>query len=154
MLNPGDPAPDFELPNADMEMMRLDDFRGSKNLVLYFYPKDDTPGCTLESIEFSDLVEEFGALDTEIVGISKDNCLSHGNFRDKHGLTVWLLADVEGITCEAYGVWQEKEAHGKKSMGIARSTFIIDQEGKVHHALYNIKPGGHAEQVLELVKGL
>jgi peroxiredoxin Q/BCP len=154
MLSPGDPAPAFELPNADLEMTQLSDYVGKKNLVLYFYPKDDTPGCTIEAIEFSDLVEEFEGANTEIFGISRDNCLSHGDFRDKHGLTIRLLADIDGVACEAYDVWREKEAHGEKRMGILRSTFVIDTEGRVRHALYDIKPKGHAATVLELVQSM
>ena len=154
MLKPGDTAPEFELPNADLEMTTSMEFKGDRNLVLYFYPKDDTPGCTLEAIQFSDLVEEFNARETEVIGVSRDNCLSHGDFRDKHGLTVCLLADIDGVVCEAYGVWREKEAHGEKRMGIMRSTFVIDKEGIVRHALYDVKPKGHADAVLELVKGL
>ncbi|PLY15726.1 MAG: peroxiredoxin [Sedimenticola sp.] len=140
MLKPGDPAPDFELPNADFEVTRLADFTGEKNLVLYFYPKDDTPGCTIEALEFSDLLDEFEKLDTDIVGVSRDNCLSHGNFRDKHGLTIRLVSDIDGTLCEDYFVWREKEAHGEKRMGILRSTFIIDKAGKIAHAIYDVKP--------------
>ncbi|MES9869828.1 MAG: peroxiredoxin [Sedimenticola sp.] len=151
MLKPGDSAPNFELPNADLEMTQLADFAGEKNLVLYFYPKDDTPGCTIEALEFSDLVDEFNELDTEVLGISRDNCLSHGAFRDKHGLAIRLLADIDGVMCEDYNVWREKEAHGEKRMGILRSTFIIDKAGKVQHAIYDVKPKGHAEKVLELI---
>ncbi|MES9876960.1 MAG: peroxiredoxin [Candidatus Sedimenticola sp. PURPLELP] len=154
MLKPGDSAPNFELPNADLEMTQLADFTGNKNLVIYFYPKDDTPGCTIEALEFSDLIDEFNELDTEVLGISKDNCLSHGAFRDKHGLTIRLLADIDGVMCEDYDVWREKKAHGEKRMGILRSTFVIDKHGTVQHALYDIKPKGHAEQVLELLKAI
>ncbi len=154
MLKPGDAAPVFELPNADLEMTTSADFIDQRNLVLYFYPKDDTPGCTLEAIQFSDLLEEFNAHDTEVVGISRDSCLSHGDFRDKHGLTICLLADIDGIACDAYGVWREKEAHGEKRMGILRSTFVIDKRGIIRHALYDVKPKGHAEAVLQLVRGL
>lgn len=154
MLRPGDPAPEFELPDADLEMMTSGDFKGKLNLVLYFYPKDDTPGCTLEAIEFSDLLGEFHALDTDVVGVSRDNCLSHGDFRDKHGLGTRLLADIDGVLCQAYGVWREKEAHGVKRMGILRSTFIIDKQGALRHLLYDVKPKGHAAQVLELVREL
>ena len=122
--------------------------------MVYFYPKDDTPGCTMEALEFSDLLEEFSALDTEIFGVSMDNCMSHGDFRDKHGLSITLLADIEGILCKAYDVWQEKEVHGEKRMGINRSTFVIDKQGKVRHALYGVKPKGHAAQVLDMIRGL
>lgn len=154
MLKPGDQAPDFELPSADLEMTVSAEYIGKSNMVLYFYPKDDTPGCTMEAIDFSDLLDEFQALNTEVFGISRDNCLSHGDFRDKHGLTILLLADIDGVLCEAYDVWREKEAHGEKRMGMLRSTFIIDRKGIIRHALYDIKPKGHAAEVLELVKAL
>ncbi|MEJ1461970.1 MAG: peroxiredoxin [Candidatus Sedimenticola sp. (ex Thyasira tokunagai)] len=154
MLKPGDKAPEFELPNADLEVTQSADYIGSKNLVLYFYPKDDTPGCTMEATDFSDLVDGFEALDTEVLGVSRDNCLSHGEFRDKHGLSIGLLADIEGILCEAYDVWREKEAHGKKRMVIMRSTFVIDKAGTIRHALYDVKPKDHAAEVLELVRSL
>jgi len=153
MLQPGDQAPPFSLPDADMERVKLEQYRGKNHLVLYFYPKDDTPGCTIEALEFTDLQPEFGALDTLILGVSKDNCVSHGAFRDKHGIDVRLLADPEGEACEAYDVWREKEAHGEKRMGIVRSTFIVDKSGTIRHALYDIKPKGHAAQVLELLRG-
>jgi len=154
MLQAGDKAPLFSLPDADMERVNLPDRIGHKHLVLYFYPKDDTPGCTMEALEFTDLQPEFAALDTEVMGISRDNCVSHGAFRDKYGLSVRLLADTEGEACEAYGVWREKEAHGERRMGIVRSTFIVDKQGIVRHALYDVKPKGHAEQVLELIREL
>ncbi len=154
MLEPGDKAPIFSLPDADMERVNLETLLGKKNLIIYFYPKDDTPGCTMEALDFTDLQSEFEELDTEILGISKDNCISHGSFRDKYGLSVRLLADTEGEACEAYGVWREKEAHGERRMGIVRSTFIIDKSGDLRYTLYDIKPKGHAADVLELVKGL
>lgn len=153
MIQPGDKAPEFELPDSDMNVIKSSDCAGH-NYVIYFYPKDDTPGCTMEATEFTDLMSEFEKLNTRIVGVSKDNCISHGNFRDKYGLTVRLLADVDGRMCEAFGVWQEKEKNGLKKMGIVRSTFIIDAEGIVRHAIYNVTPKGHAEQILEMVKGL
>lgn len=154
MLQPGDIAPLVSLPDADMDRFHSEQFKGKKHLVLYFYPKDDTPGCTMEALEFTDLQPEFDALDTEIVGISKDTCVSHGAFRDKYGIDVRLLADPEGEVCEAFGVWQEKERHGEKRMGIVRSTFVVDKQGTVRHALYDIKPKGHAQQALDLVRGL
>ncbi len=154
MLNPGDQAPVFSLPDADMERTKLEDLIGSRNLVIYFYPKDDTPGCTMEALEFTDLQPEFDAAETDVLGISRDTCTSHGAFRDKYGLSVRLLADTDGEACEAYGVWQEKEAHGEKRMGILRSTFIVDKQGVVRHALYDVKPKGHAQQVLDLVRVL
>jgi len=154
MLQPGDQAPEFSLPDTDLERVNLEQFRGNSHLVLYFYPKDDTPGCTLEALEFTDLHPEFAALDTQVLGISKDSCDSHGAFRDKYGIDVRLLADTEGEVCEAYDVWREKDARGEKRMGIVRSTFIVDKDGKIRHALYDIKPKDHAARILELVRGL
>jgi peroxiredoxin Q/BCP len=154
MLQPGDMAPEFSLPDADLDRVSLEQFKGNNNIVLYFYPKDDTPGCIIEALEFTDLQPDFEALDVQILGISKDNCVSHGSFRDKHGIDVRLLADTEGEVCDSYGVWREKEAHGEKRMGIVRSTFIVDKEGRIRHALYDIKPKGHAARVLELVQAL
>ena len=153
MLQPGSAAPDFSLPDADMEMFKLSKLRG-KTIVLYFYPKDDTPGCTLEAIEFSDLENEFIKLNSVILGVSKDDCSSHAAFRDKHGLAVNLLADVDGKVCEKYGVWQEKEKDGVRKMGIVRSTFVIDCEGSLRHAQYNVTAKGHAAEILNLIKTL
>ncbi|MEW7974865.1 MAG: peroxiredoxin [Candidatus Thiodiazotropha endolucinida] len=152
MLNPGDKAPPFELPDADMHIINSNHFLGNQNLVIYFYPKDDTTGCTIEALELSDLMDQFSALDTQVIGISRDNCVSHAAFRDKHGLTVRLLADTEGEVCNDYDVWREKEKNGEKRMGILRSTFIIDKTGIIREALYDVKPKGHATQVLEKVK--
>jgi peroxiredoxin len=153
MLKAGDEAPVFNLPDADMAMTDSADLAGNP-YVIYFYPKDDTPGCTMEGIEFTELMTDFEALGAQVIGVSKDTCVSHAAFRDKHGINVRLLADVEGQLCDAYGVWQEKEKNGEKKMGIVRSTFVVDGEGVVRHALYDVKPKGHAEQVLELVKAL
>jgi peroxiredoxin Q/BCP/two-component system osmolarity sensor histidine kinase EnvZ len=152
MLNPGDKAPQFELPDADMHIIKSEQFLGSQNLVIYFYPKDDTTGCTIEALELSDLIDEFSSLDTQVIGISRDNCVSHAAFRDKHGLTVQLLADTDGEVCNDFDVWREKEKNGEKRMGILRSTFIIDKTGIIKEALYDVKPKGHAAQVLEMVK--
>lgn len=136
-----------------MEMLKLSKLRG-KNVVLYFYPKDDTPGCTVEAIEFSDLEDEFIKHNTVILGVSKDDCLSHAAFRDKHGLAINLLADVEGKVCEKYGVWQEKEKDGVRKMGIVRSTFVIDPEGHIRHAQYGVVAKGHAHEILNIVRTL
>jgi peroxiredoxin Q/BCP len=123
--------------------------------VLYFYPKDDTPGCTLEAIDFSDLQDEFLDLDTVVLGVSMDDCMSHGAFRDKHGLAVQLLADAEGEVCEQYGVVQNKQVQGKVTRrGIVRSTFVIDKNGALRHILYGVNARGHASDVLDLVKEL
>ncbi len=154
MLKPGDEAPILEVPDADMHPINTANYRGKKNLVVYFYPKDDTPGCTMEAQDFSDLLPEFETRDTLVFGVSRDTCVSHAQFRDKYGLTVTLVADVEGQACEAYGVWQERERNGEKRMGLVRSTFVIDKNGIVRHALYDVKPKGHAEEVLGLVKQL
>jgi peroxiredoxin Q/BCP/two-component system osmolarity sensor histidine kinase EnvZ len=152
MLNPGEKAPPFELPDADMHIINSKQFLNNQHLVIYFYPKDDTTGCTIEALEFSDLTDEYTALETLVIGISRDSCISHAAFRDKHGLTVQLLADIDGEVCNAFDVWREKEKKGEKRMGILRSTFIIDKEGIVREALYDVKPKGHAAQVLEMVR--
>ena len=154
MLKQGDTAPGFELPTSDMTMLSLAELKGSKHVVLYFYPKDDTPGCTIEAVEFSDLLDEFAAAETVVLGISKDTCISHASFRDKYGLVVQLLADVEGIVSEAYGVWQEKEKDGTKRMALVRSTFVIDKQGIIQSARYNVSPRNHAAEMLELVRAL
>ncbi|MBZ0090646.1 MAG: peroxiredoxin [Burkholderiales bacterium] len=153
MLQIGQAAPDFNLPDADMEMLGLSDCRG-KHVVLYFYPKDDTPGCTLQALELSDLDEAFAKLGCVVLGVSRDDCISHATFRDKHGLTVRLLADTEGEACMAYDVWREKESDGIRKMGIVRSTFIIDRQGVLRHALYGVSPKGHAAEMLKLIKEL
>ena len=153
MLQPGRPAPGFELPDADMNVVSLANFR-DHNVVLYFYPHDDNPGCTIEAIDFSDRDDEFSKLQTVVLGVSMDDCISHGTFRDKHGLAVQLLADMEGEVCGRYGVLHEKEYDGKKKICIQRSTFIIDRKGVVKHAMYGVSARGHAAEVLDLVKKL
>lgn len=153
MLEPGRPAPGFELPDADMNVVNLESFR-NQNVVLYFYPRDGTPGCTMEAIDFSELDDEFARLKTVVLGVSMDDCLSHGAFRDKHGLSVQLLSDMEGEVCGSYGVLVEKEYEGRRKMCIQRSTFIIDGDGMVKHALYGVSPRGHAATVLKLVRHL
>ena len=154
MLQAGQPAPGFELPDADMQAVSLDGFRNHRNVVLYFYPKDDTPSCTMQAIDFSDRLDEFTGLETEVLGISMDDCLSHGSFRDKHGLAMQLLADVDGEVCGDYGVLHEKEHDGKKKTCIRRSTFIIDKHGVLRHALYGVSPRGHAAEVLGLIRNM
>lgn len=152
MLQPGQPAPVFDLPDADMNMVSLGSFRNRRNVVLYFYPKNDTPGCTMEAIDFSDREDDFSELNAVVLGVSMDDCLSHGSFRDKHGLCVQLLADADGEVCRRYGVLREKEADGKSRTCILRSTFIIDRKGVLKHALYGVSPRGHAEEVLGLLR--
>jgi peroxiredoxin Q/BCP len=154
MLQVGKPAPAFDLPDADLEMVSLAGFHGKRNVVLYFYPKDDTPGCTIEAIDFSDLQDEFEKHETVVLGISMDDCISHGSFRDKHGLSVRLLADTEGEACSAYGVLVERESEGRKRIGIQRSTFVIDRQGMLRHVMYGVNARGHAAEVLALLKTL
>jgi peroxiredoxin Q/BCP len=150
-LKVGTDAPQFELADADMHMFSLSAQHG-KNIVLYFYPKDDTPGCTMEANEFSDHEEEFARHDTIVVGISRDDCISHATFRDKYGLSVQLLSDADGRICKKYGVLYEKEADGQKRLAIQRSTFIIDKQGKLRHVLYGVHAHGHAQEIIKLIK--
>jgi len=148
MLTKGQPAPAFRSPNQDNKTISLADFKGSKNVVLYFYPKDDTPGCTVEANQFTALASEFAASDTVVIGVSKDSCASHQAFIDKYGLKVDLLADTSGEVCAAYGVWQEKEKGGVKKMGIVRSTFLIDKQGRLQDVQYGVTADGHAADML------
>jgi peroxiredoxin Q/BCP len=152
MLQPGRPAPAFDLPDADMSMVSLERFRNKRTVVLYFYPRDDTPGCTHEAIEFSEKEKDFEVFKAVVLGVSMDDCLAHSAFRDKHGLCVQLLADVDGEVCRRYGVLHEKEMDGRKKTCIVRSTFIIDRKGVLRHALYGVNPRGHAQEVLGLLK--
>lgn len=154
MLQAGQAAPEFDLPDADLRKFSLSDQRGKRHIVLYFYPKDDTSGCTLEALEFTQLADDFERAECLVLGVSRDDCGSHAAFRDKHGLTVQLLADIDGEVCEQYGVWQEKEKDGVKKMGIMRSTFVIDKAGVIRHALYGVTAKGHASAILELVRAL
>jgi thioredoxin-dependent peroxiredoxin len=154
LLQPGQMAPTFELPDADLNAVNLESLRNQSHVVLYFYPKDDTPGCTLEAIDFSELEDEFRACDCVVLGVSMDDCLAHGAFRDKHGLSVQLLADADGEVCRRYAVLHSREVEGKRKTSILRSTFIIDSKGVLRHVLYGVNPRGHAAEVLDLVKGL
>ena len=150
MLTTGDRAPELSLPDADMEVRSLAEF-SDRIVVLYFYPRDDTPGCTLQASDFTDLQDEFEAAGATVIGISGDDCFSHQAFRDKFGLNLTLLADVEGEACRAYDVIQEKEKNGVRKTGIVRSTFLIDREGVIRHAEYGVAPKGHARRMLELI---
>ncbi len=152
MLPIGQTAPDFCLPDADMEMVSLSSFRGKKNLVLYFYPKDDMPGCTAHALELSDLEDEFARFDTLVFGISRDDCLTHGSFRDKHGIAVRLLSDCESEACKKYDVLQEKKVSGETKLCVVCSTFIIDKCGILQHALYGAGSRNRAAEILGLVK--
>ncbi len=144
-------APIFRALNQDNKLLNLSDYQGDKNVVLYFYPKDDTPGCTIEANDFTALAGEFAALDTAIIGVSKDDCASHRAFISKYGLDVQLLADTSGEICDSYGVWQEVEKEGVKKWKIVRSTFIIDKEGKLVETMVGVNHEGHAQAVLDII---
>lgn len=152
MLTAGQMAPDFTLPDSDLILVSLSAYRDKKNVVLFFYPKDNTTGCTIEAVDFTEMIDDFKAYDTVILGINRDSCESHADFRDRHGLAVRLLTDIDDEVCRTYCVWREKEAHGEKKMGVLRSTFFIDKKGLIQWAQYDVKPKGHAEQVLNLVR--
>jgi peroxiredoxin Q/BCP len=148
MVEEGKPAPDFELTADSGEHVKLSDFRG-KPVVLYFYPKDDTPGCTTEACGFRDVYSEFEQRGAVVLGVSPDDEASHTKFREKYSLRFTLLADPEHMGAENYGVWVEKNYAGRKYMGVARSTFVIDADGNVVKAMHNVKPDGHPQQVLD-----
>jgi peroxiredoxin len=152
MLKPNTQAPEFTSQNQHGAQVSLAGFRGSRNVLLYFYPKDDTPGCTIEANQFTALADQFAALDTVVIGVSRDSCESHQAFISKFGLGIDLLADTDGKLCQHYGVWQEKEKNGEKRMGIVRSTFLIDKQGQLVEALYGVTAEGHAAAMLERVK--
>ena len=154
MLEVEQNAPNFCLPDADMEMVSLSSFKNKKNIVLYFYPKDDTPGCTTQALELSDLEDQFAKFNTVILGISRDDCLSHGSFCDKHGITLLLLSDNDGETCEKYGILQKKEINGEMKVCFTRSTFIIDKNGILRHIFYGIGVQNHATRILWLIKSI
>jgi peroxiredoxin Q/BCP len=151
MIEPGSTAPDFTLPRDGGGTVSLAEMRG-KQVVLYFYPRDDTPGCTKEGIAFSEAIEDFAAAGAVVIGVSKDTAAKHDKFIAKHDLKVILASDAEGSTCEDYGVWVEKNMYGKKSMGIERATFLIDPEGVVKRVWRKVKVPGHSEAVLEAVQ--
>ncbi len=154
MLKEGDLAPRLTLPDAAMEMVSLDSLLGKSAIVLYFYPKDDAPGCTIEAIDFSDLEDAFKRRGALVLGVSMDDCISHSAFQDKHGLSVPLLSDTEGDVCQSYGVLQEREFDGRRKRCIQRSTFIIDRDGRLVRAMYGVIAKGHAASVLEFMKGM
>jgi len=154
MLKTNTNAPNFNTTNQNNNAVNLTDFKNKKNIILYFYPKDDTPGCTIEANQFTDLVDDFTKHDTIILGVSKDDAKSHQAFINKFNLKIDLLADIDGSLCEAYGVWQEKEKNGVKKMGIVRSTFIIDKSGTLVDVEYGVAAEGHAALVLEKIKAL
>src|SRR4051812_18517777 len=148
VVEEGKPAPDFELKSDSGESVKLSDLRG-KQVVLYFYPKDDTPGCTAQACGIRDVYGEFQQRGAVVLGVSRDDSESHRRFREKYGLPFTLLSDPEHEAADAYGVWGEQKSYGKTYMGIKRSTFVIDANGNVARALYGVKPDGHAELVLD-----
>jgi peroxiredoxin Q/BCP len=153
MIETGKKAPDFELPTDDGGKVKLSKLKG-KPVVVYFYPKDDTSGCTREAKDFSCLIDDFKKAGAEVIGISPDPATSKAKFRKKHDLTVTLAADEEKTVATAYGVWVEKSMYGKKYMGVERSTFLVDKAGKVAQAWNKVKVPGHADEVLAAVKAL
>ncbi|MFT5811871.1 MAG: peroxiredoxin Q/BCP [Rubritalea sp.] len=154
MLEINQTAPDFTSTNQNDETVSLSQFKGAHHVVLYFYPKDDTPGCTVEANEFTALIEEFAAAGAVVLGVSKDSCEKHRKFITKHDLKVELLADISGEVCEMYGTWGERQFMGKKYMGIGRSTFVIDKNGLLVEVNYKVKAKGHAQQVLDFIRTL
>ena len=150
-LQTGDKAPDFTLPSDGSGEVSLKDYSG-QTVVLYFYPKDDTPGCTKEAIAFSEHLDQFRKAGAVILGVSPDTAAKHDKFKAKHELSVTLLADEDTAVCEAYGVWKEKNMYGRKFMGVERSTFLIGPDGKIIESWRKVRVPGHVEAVLEAVK--
>jgi len=153
MLQDGDKAPGFELPRDGGEKVKLSDFKG-KPVIVYFYPKDDTSGCTKEAVGFSQAIAAFNEAGAEVIGISPDSVKSHDKFRDKHDLKVILLSDEEKQAIEAYGVWVEKKMYGRTYMGVDRSTFLIGKDGTIRRVWRKVKVPGHVDEVLAAVKAL
>jgi peroxiredoxin Q/BCP len=154
MLKVGDLAPAFVLPDADMDAVDIAAYRGKNHVILFFYPRDDTPNSTLQATDFSDHEDEFSRHGCVVFGISRNDCLSHAAFRDKHGISVRLLSDSDGRVCKLYGVWQLKEVDGVKKYGIVRSTFVIDKQGVLRFVLYGNNAKGHALEILRTAKEL
>lgn len=149
----GDTAPDFTVPTDGGGTLSLEDLRGRK-VVLYFYPKDNTPGCTKEACGFRDAVADFSKVGVEIIGVSKDSVKTHDNFKERFELPFRLVSDADGEVCEAFGVWVEKSLYGRKYMGIDRSTFLIDEKGVVRQVWRKVKVRGHVEEVLKAAQEL
>ena len=149
----GKPAPDFSLPSTTGEPVSLKQFKGKKTVVLYFYPKDETPGCTREACDFRDHVEEFARHNAVILGVSNDSLETHLRFREKQRLPFPLLADEDAAVSKMFGVYKQKNLYGKKSMGIERTTFIIDRTGRIAQIYPKVKVEGHIQQLMEFVGG-
>lgn len=154
LLTAGQQAPDFTLPDADMQEVALSCLLLAGRVIVFFYPRDGTPSCTLEATDFSDHSDDFAEAGCVLLGVSRDDCLKHADFRDREGIGISLLSDVDGAVCKRYGVWQAREVDGHRKYGIARSTFVIDHSGLISHALYNVNYRGHAAEMLRLVKEL
>lgn len=154
MLRVGEIAPVFSLPDADMEIFDLAAEIGIHHVVLVFYPHANRPGCTLQAADFSDHEDEFTRLGSIVVAISPDDCMTHADFRDRHGLSIRLLSDEDTEVCRQYGVWQSRTVDGMSRTGVVRTTFIIDREGRIRHVLRDVPPRGHAAEVFNLVRNL
>jgi len=144
----GEKAPDFKAPNQEGKTIALKDFKG-KSVVIYFYPKDDTPGCTIEACEFRDGMKQIKKAGAVVLGVSPDSVKSHTKFNDKFKLAFDLISDEDKVICKAYGVWAKKKLYGREYMGVLRSTFVINSQGKIARIFANVKPKGHAAEVLE-----
>lgn len=153
MLELNELAPDFTLLDQNGNQHKLSDYRGKK-VILYFYPKDDTPGCTTEACQFNEILPNFQETEAVVLGISADTPESHKKFAEKYNLNFTLLSDPEKEVIQKYGVWKEKNMYGKKTFGIVRTTFIIDEEGKIRKIYHNVKADGHAQKVIEDIKTL
>ena len=151
MLEVGMKAPEFTLPDKDGNPVSLSDFAGKK-VILYFYPRDNTPGCTRQACAFAEAYEEFQKINAVVIGVSKDSTASHQKFAEKHGLPFILLSDPERVAIEGYGVWQEKKNYGKVSMGVVRSTFVIDEEGNIEKVMPKVKPDTNAAEILDYLR--
>ena len=150
MINAGDRAPQFTLKDKNGNDIRLSDFIG-KRVVLYFYPKDNTPGCTRQACAFAGAYEAFKQKNVEVIGISRDSVASHVKFAEKYNLPFTMLSDPELVSIQAYGVWQEKKLYGKVSMGVVRTTFIIDEQGNIEHVMPRVKPDTNAAEILAML---
>ena len=144
-------APEFTLSSSEGKEVSLKDYKGKNRVVLYFYPKDDTPGCTVEACEFRDSIKKFVKSDAVVLGVSPDDLKSHDKFIDKFKLPFVLLSDTDKKVCEAYGVWVKKSMYGREYMGVARSTFLIGKDGKIEKIYEKVKPEGHAQEVLDFL---
>lgn len=152
MLEIGTQAPSFTLPDKNGKLVSLSDFAG-RPIVLYFYPKDNTPGCTRQACAFAAAYADFKAMDAVVIGVSKDSVASHQRFAEKYALPFILLSDPERAAIESYGVWQEKKNYGKVSMGVVRTTFIIDETGKIEKIMPKVKPDTNAAEILDYLRG-